>query len=83
MAYLVMRPEYTDGGLTLEEVRAFLEDKVARWWLPDEVRVIEDLPKTSVGKLDKKRLRAEAAPLAGEVAGAAREERSSAVATQP
>ena len=36
---------------------AFLEDKVARWWLPDEFAFVEEVPKTSVGKFDKKVLR--------------------------
>jgi fatty-acyl-CoA synthase len=30
---------------------------VADWWLPDDVVVIEVVPKTSVGKFDKKVLR--------------------------
>ncbi len=42
---------------TLEEIRAFLADRVARWWLPDELRVLEEIPKTSVGKIDKKVIR--------------------------
>ena len=36
----------------------FLEDKVAKWWLPDRVEFINEVPKTSVGKFDKKVLRA-------------------------
>jgi fatty-acyl-CoA synthase len=36
---------------------------VPKWWLPDEVRFIDEVPKTSVGKFDKKALRATAAPL--------------------
>jgi fatty-acyl-CoA synthase len=31
---------------------------VARWWLPERWAFIEEVPKTSVGKLDKKVLRA-------------------------
>jgi fatty-acyl-CoA synthase len=46
-------------GTTLDrnELRAYLADKVAKWWLPDEVVVIDAVPKTSVGKFDKKVLR--------------------------
>jgi fatty-acyl-CoA synthase len=62
VAYVVARPEHRDD-LGPEEISAYLEDKVARWWLPDEVRLIEEMPKTSVGKFDKKQLRAAAAPL--------------------
>jgi len=32
---------------------------VAKWWLPDHVVFIESVPKTSVGKFDKKVLRAQ------------------------
>jgi fatty-acyl-CoA synthase len=30
---------------------------VARWWLPDDFAYLEEIPKTSVGKFDKKVLR--------------------------
>jgi fatty-acyl-CoA synthase len=43
--------------LTREDILAHLEGKVARWWLPDDVVFIEEVPKTSVGKFDKKVLR--------------------------
>jgi fatty-acyl-CoA synthase len=36
---------------------AFLEDKVAKWWLPERWSFIDEVPKTSVGKFDKKVLR--------------------------
>ena len=41
-----------------ESVHEFLADKVAKWWLPDEVVVVDEIPKTSVGKIDKKAIRA-------------------------
>ncbi|HEU5328104.1 MAG TPA: long-chain fatty acid--CoA ligase [Thermomicrobiales bacterium] len=63
VAFVVPRPEY-QGQVTQEEILTFLGDKVARWWLPDEVRFIPEIPKTSVGKFDKKVLRAQATPLA-------------------
>ena len=40
------------------ELREFLSDKVAKWQLPENWTFIEEVPKTSVGKFDKKRLRA-------------------------
>jgi fatty-acyl-CoA synthase len=46
-----------DGETTADELIAFLDGKVARWWIPDEVAFIAEVPKTSVGKFDKKRLR--------------------------
>ena len=42
---------------SLESVREFLGDRVARWWLPDAVAILEEIPKTSVGKIDKKVIR--------------------------
>ena len=62
VAYAVAKPEFK-GQVTQEEVIDFLRDKVAKWWLPDEVRFIDEVPKTSVGKFDKKVLRASAAPI--------------------
>ena len=32
-------------------------ERVAKWWLPDTYAVIDEVPKTSVGKFDKKVLR--------------------------
>jgi fatty-acyl-CoA synthase len=42
---------------TIEELRTFLSARVVRWWLPERWVMIEELPKTSVGKYDKKALR--------------------------
>ena len=43
--------------LTKEEVLEFLDGRVAKWWLPDDVVFIDEVPKTSVGKFSKKDLR--------------------------
>ncbi|RMF93493.1 MAG: fatty-acid--CoA ligase [Nitrospinota bacterium] len=56
LACVVPRPEYR-GEITGEEILAFLRDKFARWWLPDEVVFLTEIPKTGVGKFDKKVLR--------------------------
>jgi fatty-acyl-CoA synthase len=71
VVYAVPRPEFK-GQVTQEEVIDFLRDKVAKWWLPDEVRFIDEVPKTSVGKFDKKVLRASAVPIQESVAQEAR-----------
>lgn len=44
--------------MTAAELCDYLSDKVAKWWLPERWAFIEEVPKTSVGKLDKKVLRA-------------------------
>ena len=41
----------------LEEVREFLADKVAKWWLPDDLMVLDELPHTATGKVSKLNLR--------------------------
>jgi len=46
--------------VTPADLREFLSDKVARWWLPERWTIIPEIPKTSVGKFDKKVLRARA-----------------------
>jgi fatty-acyl-CoA synthase len=71
VAYAVPKPEFK-GQITEQEVIDFLKDKVAKWWLPDEVRFIDEVPKTSVGKFDKKVLRASAVPIKESAAPAAR-----------
>ncbi|HXH58017.1 long-chain fatty acid--CoA ligase [Iamia sp.] len=43
--------------LTGAEVLEFLEGKVAKWWMPDDVVFVDEIPKTSVGKFSKKDLR--------------------------
>jgi len=54
LACVVPRP-----GAVIEpgEILDFLRDKLAKWALPDAVEVIASVPKTSVGKFDKKVLR--------------------------
>ncbi|EME63629.1 long-chain fatty acid--CoA ligase [Amycolatopsis decaplanina] len=45
-------------SVTAEDLREFLSDKVAKWQLPENWTFVDEVPKTSVGKFDKKRLRA-------------------------
>jgi fatty-acyl-CoA synthase len=42
------------------DILAFLSDRVARWWLPERWAFVDEIPKTSVGKFDKKVLRVRA-----------------------
>jgi fatty-acyl-CoA synthase len=57
LAFVVLRP-----GATVREddLREFLTSRVAKWWIPEHWAFVTELPRTSVGKLDKKRLRATA-----------------------
>jgi fatty-acyl-CoA synthase len=43
--------------LTREALLEFLAARVARWWLPDDVVFVAELPHTATGKLLKTRLR--------------------------
>lgn len=45
--------------LTKDDILGFLDGRVAKWWLPDDVIFIEEVPKTSVGKFSKKDLRSQ------------------------
>jgi fatty-acyl-CoA synthase len=43
--------------VTREELLAFYDGKVARWWIPDDVVFVDELPHTATGKLQKLKLR--------------------------
>lgn len=43
--------------LTKEEIYRYLKDRIARWWMPNDVVFLNEIPKTSVGKLSKRTLR--------------------------
>src|SRR5690606_9281627 len=46
------------SAVTAEELRDFLAARVAKFWVPEQWAFIDEVPKTSVGKFDKKKLRA-------------------------
>ena len=50
-----------EGEALPAQLRSFLVDKVAKFWVPEYWAVVDDIPKTSVGKMDKKLLREEVA----------------------
>jgi fatty-acyl-CoA synthase len=41
-----------------DAIRAHLAGRVAKWWIPERIEFVDEVPKTSVGKFDKKVLRA-------------------------
>ena len=43
--------------LTVEELRTYLADHVAKWQVPERWAFVDEVPKTSVGKFDKKVIR--------------------------
>ena len=48
-----------DASVSKEDVYQYLESKVAKWWLPDDIIFVEELPHTATGKLQKRTLRDE------------------------
>jgi fatty-acyl-CoA synthase len=55
LALVVVKP---GADITPDELRAFLDGKVATWWIPERWAFVPEIPRTSVGKYDKKVLRA-------------------------
>ena len=47
----------TDGAVEVAELREHLVGRVAKWWIPDDFRRVDDIPRNSTGKFDKKVLR--------------------------
>jgi fatty-acyl-CoA synthase len=49
-----------DGQKTSkEELLNFLEGKIAKWWLPDDVAFVAEIPHTATGKIQKTALRSQ------------------------
>ena len=46
------------SAITPDDLVDFLADRVSKWWVPERWSIIDEVPKTSVGKFDKKVLRA-------------------------
>ena len=59
---LIIVKEY-NTDLSAEEILAYLSDKVAKWWLPDDVEFVNEIPHTATGKISKKDLRKKFADL--------------------
>jgi fatty-acyl-CoA synthase len=61
LACVVVEP---GESLERDELREFLDGRVAKWWIPDSIEFIDEVPKTSVGKFSKKTLREQFASIA-------------------
>ena len=51
---IVVKP---DRSPTKQEILAFMQGKIAKWWMPDEVIFIPEIPHTATGKISKKTIR--------------------------
>lgn len=58
IAFVVLHEEFNDK-IRKEELLAYLSDRFAKWWIPDEVIFLQEIPKTSVGKFLKQALRSQ------------------------
>jgi len=61
VAIVVLKDEYK-GELSEDELREHMtkyveEGKILKWWIPDRFIFVDEIPRTSAGKLDKKTLR--------------------------
>ncbi|HSV96824.1 MAG TPA: long-chain fatty acid--CoA ligase [Spirochaetota bacterium] len=61
LACVVLSPGAA-GTVSEDEIIDYLKERVAKWWVPDRVVFMDAIPKTSVGKFDKKMLRATVLP---------------------
>jgi fatty-acyl-CoA synthase len=57
-ATVVLAP---DSEVTAHDLREFLTPRVARWWIPERIELVTEIPKTGVGKYDKRAIRTELA----------------------
>jgi len=68
------RSQETGASVTREDLLGFYTGKVAKWWMPDDVVFVDQLPHTATGKLLKTKLRQDfrdyKLPSSGTVAGA-------------
>jgi fatty-acyl-CoA synthase len=46
-----------DHKATKEEILGFMQGKVAKWWMPDDVAFVDEIPHTATGKILKTALR--------------------------
>jgi 3-(methylthio)propionyl---CoA ligase len=51
---VVLKPGQTASK---QDMLAFLQDKIAKWWLPDDVVFVDEIPHTATGKIQKTALR--------------------------
>lgn len=59
LACVVLKEGYAEDEATKSELLTYLESQFAKWWVPDDVVFLKEVPKTSVGKFLKAALRKE------------------------
>jgi fatty-acyl-CoA synthase len=56
LACVVLKPE-AKGKVQKEDIMEYLKPQFAKWWIPDDIVFMDEIPKTSVGKFLKRTLR--------------------------
>jgi fatty-acyl-CoA synthase len=56
LACVVLKPE-AKGKAAKEDILEYLKPQFAKWWIPDDIVFMDEIPKTSVGKFLKRTLR--------------------------
>jgi fatty-acyl-CoA synthase len=46
-----------DQKASKDEILGFMQGKIAKWWMPDDVAFVEEIPHTATGKIQKTVLR--------------------------
>jgi fatty-acyl-CoA synthase len=46
-----------DQQASKDEMLAYLQGKIAKWWMPDDVAFVDEIPHTATGKIQKMALR--------------------------
>ncbi len=59
LAFVVPKDDAVDRETLQEEVLGMIQEEYPKWWVPDDVLFIDEVPKTATGKFDKKVLRDE------------------------
>ncbi len=59
---VALKPQFRDNGVSVEVLKQFMkacaqEGRIPKYGVPDTYEIVEAIPKTSVGKIDKKELR--------------------------
>jgi fatty-acyl-CoA synthase len=46
-----------DQKASKDEILTFMQGKIAKWWMPDDVAFVDEIPHTATGKIQKTTLR--------------------------
>jgi fatty-acyl-CoA synthase len=73
MMVVVLKPQFRGNGVNAETLREFMkkcaaDGRIPRYGVPDSYEIVEEIPKTSVGKIDKKEIRKQYAQEAPRIA---------------